>query len=244
MEKESKKTFNRCHCGSIVTAAAIMTGLIVLGLIIAQGMGKIADRDRYVTVKGLAEREVLANKVVWAIPYYCVNNDIQKLYKELDSSTGKITTFLTTNGITESEIIPSTPTVTDRLAQSYTPENLTYRYQAHSTITVSTAQVEKVLELMKQLMSLMKQGVSIGSEYGYNNDATFEYTDLNSIKPEMIEEATRNARAVALKFAEDSDSELGKIKHANQGQFSITSDVTTPQIKKVRVVTTIDYALK
>ena len=95
---------------------------------------------------------------------------------------------------------------------------------------------------MKKQVNLMKQGVIISNEYNYN--ISFEYTSLNDIKPEMVEEATRNARAVAQKFAEDSGSNLGKIRQATQGQFSISSDETTPQIKNIRVVTTVKYALE
>ena len=94
---------------------------------------------------------------------------------------------------------------------------------------------------MKQQITLLEQGVVVGTEYGY--EASFEYTELNSIKPAMVEDATRNARAVAQKFAEDSDCRLGNIKQATQGQFSITSDETTPQIKNIRVVTTVKYSL-
>ncbi len=243
MEQEEKKA---CSCSRHThgSGCAVMIGLIVLGIFIARGLRSIAEKDQFVTVKGLAEREVMANKVVWPIPYYCVSNDIQQLYSELDRSSNAIAAFLKENGISDSEIIMSTPNITDRLAQSYTPENLTYRYQGRDVITVSSGQVEKVIGLMKRQIELMKQGVNIGTEYGYGSDATFEYTGLSSIKPEMIEEATRNARAVAQKFAEDSESELGGIRNANQGQFSISSDETTPHIKNIRVVTTIDYMLK
>ena len=90
----------------------------------------------------------------------------------------------------------------------------------------------------------MKQGIAItGGDYRYN--VVYEFTGLNSIKPGMIEEATKNARSAAEKFAKDSESELGKIKSAYQGQFSIEDrDANTPYIKRVRVVTTIDYSLE
>ena len=241
MENKTKKGLG---AGSIVIAVALMAGLILLGVFISNGLGKIADSDRFVTVKGLAEREVMANKVTWTIPYYCVSNDIQELYNNLEYNQNYIIDFLVDNGIEVKEIYTSTPSISDRLAGQYAPERLEYRYDASSSITVSTSKVETVMELMGQEFQLMKDGISIGSEYGSGSSATFEFTDLNKIKPEMIEEATRNAREVAMKFAEDSESELGGIKNAYQGQFSIDSDETTPQIKKVRVVTTVDYILK
>ena len=212
-----------------------------MGFFVSKGLTSIANQEQYVTVKGLAEREVLANKVVWPLPYKCVSNDMQKLYDEIEMNRDIILSFLKEGGITGDEIVISAPAVTDRLAQSYVPDNIKFRYQAEAVITVISPQVEKVIELMGKQIELMKDGVIISDEYSYRTQ--FEYTALNDIKPAMVEEATRNARAVAQKFAEDSDCELGNIKQATQGQFSITSDETTPQIKNIRVVTTVKYAL-
>lgn len=238
MEKEMKSCRKRT---GFFNGIAIMAGLALLGMFIASGLGSIADRDRYVTVKGLAEREVLANKVVWPLPYKCVSNNIQELYNDIEKNKEIILAFLKNGGINEDEIIVSAPKVTDRLAQSYVPENMKFRYQAEAVITVISAKVEQAIKLMDKQITLMKQGVIISNEYGYNTQ--FEYTALNEVKPAMIEEATRNARTVAQKFAEDSGSGLGGIKQATQGQFTITSDETTPQIKNIRVVTTVKYSL-
>ena len=220
----------------------VMIGLVALGLFIGKGLTRIANQEQYVTVKGLAEREVMANKVVWPLPYKSVSNNMQELYDGIEKNKNVILSFLKSGGITEDEIIVSAPAVTDRLAQSYVPDNVKFRYQSEAVITVISPQVEKVIELMGKQIELMKDGVIISNEYNYQTQ--FEYTALNDIKPEMIEEATRNARAVAQKFAEDSGSKLGNIKQASQGQFSISSDETTPQIKNIRVVTTIKYALE
>lgn len=220
----------------------IMIGLMVLGNCVGNGIEAIANKDRYVTVKGLAEREVMANKVTWPLPYKCVGNNLNELYITVEKNKQAIVTFLKDNGITENEILFTAPTVTDREAQSYTYNNLKYRYQVEAVITVISSQVEKVMALMNSQAELMKQGIAIGQDYSYLTQ--FEFTSLNELKPEMIEEATRNARAVAQKFADDSQSKLGGIRQANQGQFSINSDRNTPQLKKIRVVTTIDYFLK
>ncbi|MBO7239931.1 MAG: SIMPL domain-containing protein [Bacteroidaceae bacterium] len=233
----------KCHCAKILLPSiAIVSGLTLLGFFISKGLTKIANQEQYVTVKGLAECEVLANKVVWPLPYKCVSNDMQKLYSEIEKNKNIVLSYLKDGGITDSEIVISAPAVTDRLAQSYVPDNIQFRYQAEAVITVISPQVEKVIELMGKQIELMKDGVIISNEYNYQTQ--FEYTALNDIKPEMVEEATRNARAVAQKFAEDSDCELGNIRQATQGQFSISSDETTPQIKNIRVVTTVKYALE
>lgn len=223
-------------------ATLIMAGLIAMGYFIGNGINSFVEKDRYVTVKGLAEREVQANRVVWPLPYNNVGNNLAELYDTYERNRDIIISFLHNNGITDSEIIISAPEVTDREAQSYTPENIKYRYQVEAVITVISPQVEKVIELMSRQAELMKQGIAIRQDYSYQT--RFEFTLLNELKPEMIEEATRNARAVAQKFADDSDSQLGGIRQAYQGQFSISSVETTPQIKKVRVVTTLDYFLR
>ncbi len=220
----------------------VMIGLCVLGNCVGDSIEKMADKDRYVTVKGLAERQVMANKVVWPLPYNCVGNNLDELYNTVEKNKNTILAFLQNNGIPSEEIVLSAPKVTDREAQSYAPDNIKYRYQVESVITVISPQVDKVMKLMNSMSELMKQGVAIGQDYRYQTE--FEFTLLNDLKPEMIEEATRNARAVAQKFADDSKSTLGGIRQANQGQFSITSDQNTPQLKKIRVVTTVDYFLK
>lgn len=220
----------------------IMIGLMVLGNCIGNSIEKMADKDRFVTVKGLAEREVMADKVIWPLPYYCVGNNLEELYNRVEKDKNTIITFLKENGIIDNEIVLSAPTITDREAQMYTPENIKYRYRVATVITVISSQVEKTLELMGNQAELMKKGIAIEQDYSYRTQ--FEFTGLNELKPEMIEEATRNARAVAQKFADDSNSSLNGIRRANQGQFSINSDENTPQLKKIRVVTTVDYFLK
>ena len=233
----------KCSCSKmLLPSIAIVAGLALLGFFISKGLTSIANQEQYVTVKGLAERDVLANKVVWPLPYKCVSNDMQALYDNIEKNRDIVLSFLKEGGITDDEIVISAPAVTDRLAQSYVPDNIKFRYQAEAVITVISPQVEKVIELMGKQIELMKDGVIISDEYSYQTQ--FEYTALNDIKPAMVEEATRNARAVAQKFAEDSDCKLGNIKQATQGQFSITSDETTPQIKNIRVVTTVKYALE
>ena len=236
---ENKKCFWKKH---LIPSIAIIIGFALLGYFISSGLKSIANQDQYVTVKGLAEREVMANKVVWPLPYNSVGNNLDELYNTVEKNKNTILAFLKNNGIPNEEIILSAPKVTDREAQSYTPDNIKYRYQVESVVTVISPQVEKVMQLMNSMAELMKQGVAIGQDYRYQTE--FEFTLLNELKPEMIEEATRNARAVAQKFADDSKSTLGGIRQANQGQFSINSDQNTPQLKKIRVVTTVDYFLK
>lgn len=166
------------------------------------------------------------------------------LYDDLKSKNQAVVNFLKSSGIAQDDISVSAPKVVDMEAERYSSYNSPYRYNITSVITVTSEKVDLVRKLMSEQGELLKQGVAItGGDYEYQTQ--FLYTKLNDIKPEMIEDATKNAREAAVKFAEDSDSKLGKIKSANQGQFSIYDrDANTPHIKNVRVVSTIAYYLK
>ncbi len=227
----------------LLASAFIAAGIIVLGLSIKAGIDNFSDRDRDVTVRGLCERQVMANKVTWPIVTKEMGNDLAAIYNTIQATNTKILSFLKSNGISEDEISVNPPEVNDRMADSYNAENVRMRYSVTNVIVVTSSQIDLVRKLIDRQTELMKQGVAVSQSYQYQT--SYEYTDLNSIKPEMIAEATRNAREAADKFAADSDSRLGKIKTARQGQFSIEDrDQFTPYIKNIRVVTSIDYYLE
>lgn len=222
----------------------IGVGLLLLGLCMKSGIDDFAHRDRIVTVRGLAQRDIPANKVTWPIVSKLTGDDLKSLYTQVQSIDSAITTFLKTNGITDAEISVNPPAVTDLKADQYNAANAPYHYSVTAVVTVTSSRVELVRKLINRQTELMAQGIAITAG-DYNYPTLYEYTDLNTIKPAMIAEATQNARKAADKFAEDSHSKLGKIKTASQGQFSIDDrDQYTPQIKTVRVVSTIEYYLK
>lgn len=222
----------------------IGVGLLLLGLCMKSGIDDFAHRDRIVTVRGLAQRDIPANKVTWPIVSKLTGDDLKSLYTQVQSIDSAITTFLKTNGITDAEISVNPPAVTDLKADQYNAANAPYHYSVTAVVTVTSSRVELVRKLINRQTELMAQGIAITAG-DYNYPTLYEYTDLNTIKPAMIAEATQNARKAADKFAEDSHSKLGKIKTASQGQFSIEDrDQYTPQIKTVRVVSTIEYYLK
>jgi hypothetical protein len=178
------------------------------------------------------------------VQFAVVDNDLEQLYSALERSTGKIRDFLQHRGITPAEISLSTPAITDKSAQSYgTAAPPEFRYSAVQTVTVYSENIEAVRALMGELAQLGKQGIAFTGG-GYQAQTEYLFTRLNAVKPAMIEEATTKAREVAIKFAEDSQSSLGKIKRASQGQFSISPrDTNNPHIKRVRVVATVEYYL-
>lgn len=231
--------------GRIFSGLAVMVGLIVLGAMMPRAVEKSRSYDRTVNVKGLCEREVKADKVIWPVVYKVMANDVQSIYDQTDAGNARIISFLESGGIEADEITVAVPQISDKLANEYGDNNRAFRYIAKNVITVCTSDVDKVLALMSRQSELLKKGVVTDGSNQWENPVEFRYEGLNDIKPEMIEEATRNAREAAQKFAKDSDSRLGKIKTANQGTFTIENrDSNTPYIKKVRVVTSVTYYLK
>ena len=218
--------------------------IIIFGYIISSSIIKIKELDRTVTVKGLAEREVSANIAIWPIRFNLAENDLNSLYSSIQENTSKVIDFLNTNGFKEKDISTSQPAIIDRQAEGYYDANrYKYRYATNVIITVYTDNVNNVRNTMNKLVDLGKKGIVI-AEQNYDSRTEYIFTGLNELKPEMVEEATKQARQVAEKFAKDSDSKLGKIKKAYQGQFSIQNrDSNTPYIKKVRVVSTLEYYL-
>ena len=204
-----------------VEAAIIAVGLLLLGIMVKGGINNFVNKDRVVSVKGLAEMEVPADKVVWPLVYKDIGNDPALLYANMEKKNAAVVSFLENNGIEKEEISIAPPEVIDMQAERYVDRNVAYRYNATSVITVTSKNVDRVRKLMSGQAELLKQGIAItGGDYKYN--VSYEFTGLNEVKPRMIEEATKNARAAAEKLAKDSDSELGKIRNASQGQFPIS----------------------
>lgn len=226
-------------------ALILCVGLIIMGACIADGLTSAFQSDRIVTVKGLSEREVPADKVIWPLVYKELGNDPAEMYERLATKNRKVIDFLKEKGIAEKEICESAIQVSDRQADSYDQNNVLYRYKATSVITVTSSQVELIRKIMQSQSELMKMGIALVTEEYGTNIVKYEFTGLNKVKPDMIEESTKNARATAEKFAKDSESKLGKIRSASQGQFSIDNrDSNTPYIKRIRVVSTIEYYIE
>ncbi len=230
--------------GAFVLGAFICAGLTGMGYLLTNGLLQSKALERTVTVKGLSERDMPADVAIWPIKFSVADNDLVALYATVERNSASIAAFLQQAGFAPEEISVAVPTVTDRQAQTYGGDtNTRFRYTATSSISVYSRDVERVRETMNRLVDLGKQGLAITGQ-DYESRTQFLFTRLNELKPEMIEEATRNAREVAGKFAQDSSSRLGKIKTANQGQFSIEDrDSNTPHIKKIRVVSTVEYYL-
>jgi hypothetical protein len=228
---------------SWVAATVIALGMVAGSAILANSLIEFRAMERVVQVKGLSEREVAADTVIWPIKFNDVDNNLTTLVANVERKNEQIQAFLKLQGFSQKEISVAVPQIVDRQAGYYDPNANQMRYTASSTVTVYSSNVDLVHQAMAKLLELSKTGIAIAGQ-DYDSKPEFIFSGLNELKPDMIAEATRNAREVAAKFAADSDSKLGKIKTASQGQFSITDrDSNTPYIKKVRVVATVDYYL-
>ena len=228
---------------NFLSSLLLAAGVAVAGYFVADGLRQLHSADRYVSVKGLAEREVGADLVVWPISFVEAGNQLPELYARLERNAGLVREFLKKSGIDQTDVRVSPPKHSDHQAEGYSDQRSNFRYRAESTLTVRSRKPDVIKAAMQQAGELVKEGIVFTDNYGASVEYLF--TGLNDIKPALIAEATQNARRAAEQFAKDSNSKVGGIRTASQGQITITDrDAGTPDIKVVRVVTTVDYALK
>lgn len=231
---------------NLLAAVLIAVGLLGAGWFAAQGMAKLRTADRYVTVKGSAERDVDANLLVWPLSHSVSGNDLAGVQQQLDANNASIREFFTSAGFPADDIVLSPPRLEDRWAWAYGDSRPNERYRSTATVTLRTADVAKAQQVLRRSGELVARGILLsGSDAGVGGGPEFRYTLLNDIKPELIAEATAEARKSAEQFAKDSGARIGGIRSANQGVITINDrDGGSPQVKTVRVVTTVEYFLK
>ncbi|MGI6611088.1 MAG: SIMPL domain-containing protein [Limnochordia bacterium] len=224
-----------------VLGVLLAVGILLGGIQMKQAVAVWKRADRVVSVKGLAERDVKVDLVLWPLSYSVSANSLDSLHALMSRSEGKIRAFLVRHGFDEKDISSATPKVSDLWAyggESKPKE----RYRAEAVVLLRTSLIDQVKAVMPKTDELVKEGVLLS--HSYEHRPQFIFTRLNEIKPDMIAKATQNARAAAVQFAKDSGSRVGKIRSAQQGYFSVEDlDSYTPDVKRVRVVTTIEYLL-
>ncbi|MFN3703138.1 SIMPL domain-containing protein [Thermomonas sp.] len=227
----------------VLAAIVIALGLAGAGWLAANGMARLRTADRFVTVKGSAEKIVNADLVVWPLAQSVGGNDLTAVQAQLEANTRTIRDFLIQAGFGDGEIVLSPPRLEDRWAYAFGDNRPPERFRYSNTVTLRTARVQEALAALRRSGDIVARGVMLNTEEG--GGPQFDYTQLNAIKPALIAEATANARKSAEQFAKDSGARLGGIRTANQGVVSIENrDAGSPQIKKIRVVTTVDYFLR
>jgi len=228
---------------ALILGVFLFLGLIGLGYFVANGIIKFKELDRTVVVKGLSEKEALADVAIMPVKINQTGNDMETLIQKIDNDTKETIKFLKEKGLKDDDINLGSVSIVDKMANEYSNQTFSIRYVASRIINIYSHDVEKIRALSGELSDLSSKGILFKTD-DYDTKIEYIYTKLNEIKPAMIEEATANARAVAQKFAQDSNSKLGKIKRATQGQFEVFSrDKNSAHIKKIRVVSTIEYYL-
>jgi uncharacterized protein len=248
--------------GSISFPAAVILGLLagagaaLGGYFVGQGLYRGRRAERYVSVKGLAEREVKADLAVWTVSFSSSGADISAVSAASEHDRELVRAFIAKSGFTDREIEPLPTRINDQFANRTAPPNLeaARRYTITAGFEIRTTKVDAVREASQMTGDLIRQGVVLdgyGIESGSANPA-YVFTRLGDLRPTMLAQATKSAHALALQFAADSRSHLGAIRRASQGVFEVMSrDAEAPNLaderasieKKVRLVSTIDYYL-
>jgi hypothetical protein len=227
----------------VLAGALVGFGVAAGGAFVAQGLYAARATERIVTVKGLAEREVDADLAFWPISFSATANDLVAAQGRIDRDAERIRAFLRERGFEEAEIQSGPPTVTDRMAEGSFGNQALERYVVRGLLTVRSPEIAKLREASGDTARLVADGVALVRDYEARTQ--FLFTQLEAIKPEMIAEATLGARRAAEQFARDSGSRVGAIRTAQQGYFSIEDrDAFSPERKRVRVVTTVQYLLE
>ncbi len=244
---------------AFILGGCMMVGLIVGGSLLGAQIKAIKLADRYVTVKGLVERTVKSDSAICPVSFSEAGNDLAEVFAKSEADKTAVVKFFADNGVKQSEMSVGQISVTDTQANQYGNNRPANRYIVRQTVTVHSQDVDKVSSAAQKTSDLVKAGIVL--QNNGQNSVTYQFNGLNALKPDMITEATRNARASADRFAADSGSLVGSIKSANQGVFSISAadsvSVADPSedggggdqadasiMKKVRVVATVDYYLK
>jgi uncharacterized protein len=241
----------------LLIALALVVALAIHGFFTGRAIQRFRKEDRSISVRGFSEREVKANFAVWTIQTRITTNDLLEGSREVEESKRKIIEFLLANGIGQGEIIQKNLNVIDKLARDYGPDMGAYRYIIENTLQVRTQHVDTIQYVSRLTDKLLRAGIVI-AQNDYNPAVQYLFTGLNDIKPQMLSEAIQNARTAAVEFTRESNVQLGTLKKANQGLFTIVDREASSSsgegdyyasnvndlYKKVRVVVNVEYSIE
>jgi len=230
---------------SVILGLSLIMGLALFGYQVRQAVKRGREFDRYLTVKGLSEREVKATLGIWPIRFAVNADDLAGLKDMMERDRATVLNYLAQHGFKPAEINQGLPVVSDRLEERiHSNQPSLPRYRGVTTLVVRTSNVDLLKKAGQEVDALLSRGVTLaGNEYDSRTEFTFD--GVNEIKPQMIQEATAGARAAAEKFAQDSGSKVGRIRKATQGALEISDrDAAAPEWKKLRVVTTVEFFLE
>jgi len=213
----------------------VSVALLAFSAVFFLSAQNFSKQGSYVEVKGLSEKIVKADTAIWSINFEVKSNNIDSLYADIEKNVATIKSFLKDKGFEESEInVAPVNTYQD------TYRDALFRYNSTTQLSVYTKKVDAVKLASKDTLILVKKGIVMNQ-----NSVSFEFSDINSVKPEMLAEAIKNARTSAEQFAQESGAVVGGVNRGNQGVFDITDkDPGSPEYKKIRVVSSLRFLLK
>jgi hypothetical protein len=238
-----------CPISGLLMALFIGGGIAFAGLAIEHGILQTTKTQRFVSVRGFAEQDAKADLALWNIGYAATGDDVAAVQEKIERDTATIRKLLTDSGLKEDEIITMPLSMADLLAREYRSEGANKgRYIIYGSLRVRTNNVDLIQQISgTKIGDLIRAGISLSDN---QRPPVYVYTELKDIKPTMVAEATKDARAAAEKFAADSGAKLGTIRRAQQGVFQILPRDQADNVyeateinKKIRVVTTVDYYL-
>ena len=233
----------------ILTALLVAAGIALAGFAVSSGLERFRMADRSVTVKGLAEKDVESDYVVWTLAFRRAGNEFGAVQQALIADRDKVIAFLKARGFTEAEIEPRPLSVQDLMARDYAQGNVPLRFNGTSQVLVKSTRVKEVEKAALAVDPLIQGGIQLGGEGGFGGPR-YQLRGFNDIKAPLLAEATRNAKDQAVKFAAEAGATLGALKNANQGAIRISgddgsdADDTSSRVKRLRVVSTFEYELK
>ncbi len=227
----------------LLPSAIIAIGLVAGGYLLGDGLKRAHRADRSVTVRGLAERDVTADLATWTIAYSSSAGDLATAQSGVENDTRAIQAFFGELGFPADALQPTGANV------QQSKDNGVVTFTVRQRMTLRSQDIKRAQDAVRRQFELVRRGVILEEGSGM----AFTFTRLNDIKPPMVAAATKDARAAAEQFAKDSGAEVGAIKSATQGYFTIEArdgdsgggwGVSDTPYKKVRVVTTVDFYLK
>ncbi len=237
---------------SWLPAALLALGILGGGYLVGRGFTQSRLGDRFVTVKGVVERDVEADLAVWTIQFSAGGNNLGEVQRTVARNLRSTMDFLEDHQISPELVLVEGVRVVDATANAYQQGPITNRFSVTQTIIVRSEEPRRVQAASQDVGTLVEGGVVLvsGQEYGPGGP-TYIFRGLNDIKPAMLAEATARAREAAVEFASDADSRLGGIRRANQGVFEILPRDPAPGVmeqnrmeKSIRVVATVEYFLR
>ncbi|HJV20535.1 MAG TPA: SIMPL domain-containing protein [Sediminibacterium sp.] len=250
---------NKSLAKSLILGLSLLIGLSLLGVFIFKGFKTFSDKDRVVTVKGLAEMNMTATSASILLNYSFSGDNLKDLIRQSDEKKTSILAYLKSKGYAQADVEIGHIDIEDR--QRYYEmiwqngvqvKTKVDRYKTTQFLTIQSKDIKNTEHLSAKIkLDLVSKDLTSTISTNYS------FPELNSIKPKLIAESTKNARIAGEQFASDSQATLGKIKTASQGQITIAGKYVyneegvsdsdkpnEPYVQKARVVSTIVFFLE